>query len=137
MTIRHMLTSASLVAVVAAFAVPAAGATPDGYVVRSGSALDAKSMIESRVESSGVVRRVPDGYQPQLATSEGAAGAPDNFTRDVPRGPLPIVTVEPSPTDRGFDWSDAIVGFTAALLIAMLAVGLSRFAARGRTLARA
>jgi hypothetical protein len=137
MTTKHMLASVSLVAVVAALAAPAAGATPDGYVVRSGSALAAKSTIEWRGEPSRIQARVPDGYQPQLNTSDGAAGAPDNLARDVPRGTSPFVAPEPSVSNRGFDWNDAFVGFVAALLIATLAVSLTAFAVRGRSLARA
>jgi hypothetical protein len=135
MTTRHTLTSLSLAAVVAALAVPTAGAMPDGYVVRTGAALDAKSAIESRAVSR-IEDRVPDGYQPQLATTNGAAGAPDNVVRDHPRGTLPVAGEQPSTIDRGFDWNDGIAGFLAALLLATLAAGL-RLAARGRTLARA
>ena len=136
MTTRHTLMSVSLAAVVAAFAIPTAGATPDGYVVRTGSALDAKSAIESRADTSRVQDRVPDGYQPQLAISNGAVSAPDNLVRDFPRGTFPIVAEQPRATDRGFDWNDGVVGFVAALLVATLAAGLG-LAARGRTLARA
>jgi hypothetical protein len=137
MTTRHTLTSLALAALVAAFAIPTAGATPDGYVVRTiGSALDAKSAIESRADTSRVQDRVPDGYQPQLAMSDGAVSAPDNLVRHLPRGTFPIVAEQPRATDRGFDWNDGMVGFLAALLVATLAAGFG-LAARGRTLARA
>lgn len=139
MNTRHMLTTLSTVIVVAAVAIPTAASTPDGYVVRTGSALDAKSAIESRTHGTNrSVRQggAPDGYQPQLATSAGAAGAPDNLVRDVPRGTFSGIAVEPGPDGRSFDWSAGVIGVFAGFLLALLAAGLW-VAARGSTLARA
>ena len=68
----------------------------------------------------------PDGYQPQLKLSSGSASHPDNATRSIPPGSLPVSTETSS--RGGFDWSDA--GASGVILSVLAAAGL--VAVRGR-----
>jgi hypothetical protein len=69
----------------------------------------------------------PDGYQPQLKQSSGSASHPDNATRSIPRGSLPVSTETSS--RGGFDWSNAGAAF-GVILSVLAAAGL--VAVRGR-----
>jgi len=71
----------------------------------------------------------PDGYQPQLKTSSGSVSHPDNTTRSVTRGSLPVLT---ETTSRGgFDWSDGAAGAATGVILSVLAVA-GLVAVRGR-----
>jgi len=69
----------------------------------------------------------PDGYQPQLKLSSGSASHPDNATRSIPRGSLPV-SAETS-SRGGFDWSDA--GAVSGVILSVLAAA-GLVAVRGR-----
>jgi hypothetical protein len=101
MTLRHLVTLIAALAAVATLA-PVAVADPQPL-----------ERIQQQADD-----RQPDGFQPQLRRSAGAASHPDNASRpQVARGRVEADAAAPG----GFDWSDAAIGLGAGLMLAAVA----------------
>jgi hypothetical protein len=107
---KHTITALAAAAAALALAVPAQADPPQGH----------------RAPAQAVQ---PDGYQPQVKTSSGSVSHPDNATRSVPRGSLPVST---ETTSRGgFDWRDGAAGAATGVILSLLAAA-GLVAVRGR-----